>query len=191
MRIIRRVILMGSAVLSITVILLTFTSLAYSIHYGSEVRWNEIGTTGNNIEVGSIGLSEMVISFHVQTTRAAGMLGGYRTLGDGLTIQRNSNLAPVPGVSWFDFRRSTTFTGDRLFSPIQRNYIGISFPLPLVLLLTVYPTYLAWCAWRQRNRFSAGHCQTCGYDLRATPERCPECGHRANARGREADTVSG
>jgi hypothetical protein len=33
---------------------------------------------------------------------------------------------------------------------------------------------------RREKRRCAGHCPSCGYDLRATPGRCPECGTPAS-----------
>jgi hypothetical protein len=46
----------------------------------------------------------------------------------------------------------------------------------LVLPLALLPLYRLKGLVLPASRPRLGHCRSCGYDLRATPTRCPECG---------------
>jgi hypothetical protein len=63
-----------------------------------------------------------------------------------------------------------------LGAPSQVALTGFWIPFWFPLLLTaLLPICRGAAAWRARRR-APGLCRTCGYDLRATPDRCPECG---------------
>ena len=56
-----------------------------------------------------------------------------------------------------------------------------SIGLPLIVPLVLPAVWLLRRHRRQR-RLGSGLCPACGYDLRATPGRCPECGTTPAAR---------
>jgi hypothetical protein len=56
-------------------------------------------------------------------------------------------------------------------------YSMISVPCWIVAaLLSGLPAVWVVSLLRNRSRRQAGHCRRCGYDLRASRDRCPECG---------------
>jgi hypothetical protein len=66
--------------------------------------------------------------------------------------------------------------------PMERVFYG--GPAWMLMPPCVIAPLLWLRRWRKQRRYSKpGHCRTCGYDLRSTPQgggdllpRCPECG---------------
>jgi hypothetical protein len=83
-------------------------------------------------------------------------VAGLRWRREAITIQRPSDRAVVAVVT-----RTSTFV------------VWLGWPL---LLSALVPA--AWLIWRRKvaREGRKGMCRVCGYDLRASPDRCPECG---------------
>jgi hypothetical protein len=77
---------------------------------------------------------------------------------------------PVPGVLEIGFF-NVTVLGVRV--SYERG-AALAALLPSAWL--VWLAYLGFGRMRLLKRQACGLCAHCGYDLRASPERCPECG---------------
>jgi hypothetical protein len=86
-----------------------------------------------------------------------------------------------PGIQPNSYRLTWTFAGFQLAHQYDINgpYATriVSFTVPYWFLAIMFaPPPLLWLRRRRAQRRAGGRCRVCGYDLRATPDRCPECG---------------
>ncbi len=93
---------------------------------------------------------------------------------------QNAPRPPFPGNHWFDFDRRVNLTPrGSLTGPeiLHIDILTVRLPYWLVALVTgVAPAMWLVRRRREARRARKGLCPCCGYDLRASAERCPECG---------------
>ena len=99
---------------------------------------------------------------------------------------RYSRKAPGGGPGWREPRSQFGQFGYGI--EMYSHYGGWASPSPgicrfvtipywsLALILGFLPLARFWNMFRGKRRAARGLRSKCGYDLRATPERCPECG---------------
>ena len=90
--------------------------------------------------------------------------------------------------AWFAVERTRGWGYDRVRYNNQGNgfdyeqafdrtgYV-VGLPYWFICLITALAPAACLAARLRRKRHPPGLCPKCHYDLRATPERCPECGH--------------
>ena len=89
------------------------------------------------------------------------------------TLAPDSYFGEVP--LWLGFgRKDDSPTTDLGRTAVQHHAVAPACPGPVALAML--PVLWMVQTMRRRRRAQTGCCLACGYDLRATPERCPECG---------------
>jgi hypothetical protein len=84
-----------------------------------------------------------------------------------------------PGRSFWNRLGFCDFTFVNAGNAFETSFRTINVPLWFPALVSAAPAAGWLVHFRRRPRFKAGQCRYCGYDLRATPDRCPECGEAA------------
>jgi hypothetical protein len=166
-----RILLNAATVLSLLLCVATVAAWVRSYQACEEVWWS---------------LSNPRMAMGIRTYRG----GSFATVS---TPVGDRDSLPRPGTGWRQFGSESYddvggsqgtffnrfgFALDYFESSTYANR-QLACPYWFILLLTAILPAARLAGWRRRARrlrMALGLCQHCGYDCRATPDRCPECG---------------
>lgn len=95
----------------------------------------------------------------------------------GLTVSRAefpSSVGPAMSDEWLGICVGRSGYGDGRGNDGVVRFLLVRWPT--LHVVTALPACAIVGRWLLKKRPRAGACPNCGYDLRATPNRCPECG---------------
>jgi len=122
----------------------------------------------------------------------AGMFSAHGRLGLGRLIAPPAALARSPhGLQYWHDRSGSaelkpswsSWTGLQVTYVAQPGFTASDVRIPYWMLMLAAATPVAFWMYRRLRRPPPGYCGACGYDLRASVGRCPECGSTIEGHG--------
>ena len=105
---------------------------------------------------------------------------GWMPLVFSAASHEEADAVKPSGNEWSRWKLRAQWDKGELWGMSGAWYVAGSAPMwmvvPMIALLLVP---ISFRVSRKSNRRRLGLCESCGYDLRATPLRCPECGKAA------------
>jgi hypothetical protein len=167
-----------SAVLFLAVVVLWWRSWVLT-----ESEWAGRSTAQAYVEIRSAGGKLFVFWCHVQGTLPEGPQPWHYCHYDD-TPDFQPPYDPSHSFLGIEYRHWTSYRSPESGRGYQ-SWLTLPDWTPMLVFLTIPAAWTATELRRRRrldHRLSHGLCRACGYDLRATPDHCPECGVPAAAR---------
>jgi hypothetical protein len=195
MRRLLRILLNAATVLSLLLCVAAAALWVRSVSAEDQIGWESVGeTSGSTVndvqwtvragrgvlafvrrhQTVTFGSPEQAIAFEHQQRGRAGFAASTGPVTSPLAD--GGPLFGLGSVNWqrFGFGTTSQNWSEGITSYVQRSVFAPTWAA--VVLFGLLPArWLVGFLVRRRHR-QVGHCPTCNHDLRATPDRCPECG---------------